>query len=122
MGKQKSTGPRDMIVKFRDRRIKTLVYQSRLNMRRNENPIFINEDITPRRSKLFYDARKMKKSGKLHATWTQHGNIIIKVTESSKPQPVNSYIEMRAIVYGNNSGDDQSDCDSEELDELLSRD
>ncbi len=122
MGKQKSTGPRDIILKFLERSTKNEVYRSRLKMAREDNPIYINEDITTRRSKLFYDARKMKKSGKLHNTWTQNGNIMIKIFESSTPQPVTSYSDLRAKVreHSDNAKNSQSNSDFEESDEDLS--
>ncbi len=121
MGKQKPTGPRDIIIKFLDRGTKDAVYQSRLKMPREERPIYINEDITTRRSKLFYDARKMKKSGKLHNTWTQNGNIMIKISESSTPQPVTSYSDLRAKVRGHDNAENtQSNSVFDESDEELS--
>ncbi len=123
MGKPKSIGPRDIIVKFSDRSTKNVVYHSRLKMPRQENPIYINEDITTRRSKLFYDVRKMKRSGRIYKTWTQNGNIMIKLSEYSTPQHVMSYSDLCDKFQNNNDNDginQSSSSDSEDSDEDLS--
>ncbi len=68
-------------------------------MPRENQPIYINEDLTIRRNKLFYDARGLKKSGRLTAVWTQEGNIIIKTSESSEPIAVNTQSDLRNVLY-----------------------
>ncbi len=53
----KPTRPQDIIIKFLNGGTKNEVYRSRLNMPMDENPSYINEDITTKRSKgaiIFY--------------------------------------------------------------------
>ena len=65
---------RDVIVKFTSRDKRNLVYRCKRNMPREDPAIFINEDLTQARNKLFYDARCMKKQNQfcLDTGWTCH--------------------------------------------------
>ena len=105
LGKTNEPRTRDVIVRFGSREKRNLIYQCRRNMPREDQPIYINEDLTPRRSKLFYDARRMKKSGRLAAVWTQDGNIIIKTSDSSDPVPVKTHIDLRNALYPDENTD-----------------
>ncbi len=86
-------------------------------MPREDTPIFINEDLTTFRNKLFYDARCKKKSNKIHSVWTQEGSIVIKVTDTSEPVVISSHADLRNAVFDNSwNGSDYSgvtDCDSD---------
>ncbi len=95
LGKSSDSKTRDVIVRFVSREKRNLIYQCRRNMPREDHPIYINEDLTSRRNKLFYDARRKKKSGRLAAVWTQDGNIIIKTSESSEPVSVATHDDLR---------------------------
>ena len=95
-------------------------------MPRENKAIYINEDLTLRRSKLFYDARRMKRSGKLAAVWTQEGNIIIKTSKSSDPLLVKMHSDLRNALNPEENTDrldyesytiDQLDYDSDIMDE-----
>ncbi len=76
--------------------------------REEDPPIFINEDLTLFRNKLFYDARCKKKSNKLHSVWTQDGRIVIKVTDSSEPVMISSHADLRNAMFDDSLND--SDC------------
>ena len=58
------------------------------------NPVFVNEDLTQRRSQLFYEARRLKKQGRLFGAWSQQGNILVKVKEQSQPKAVAVYLTL----------------------------
>ncbi len=88
LGRATESKVRDILVRFHSRQKRNLVYRCRHNMPRVEAPIYINEDLTLMRSKLFYDARCKKKAGKITAVWTQEGTIIIKTNDSSEPQQI----------------------------------
>ncbi len=126
LGKANQSKTRDVIVRFSSREKRNLIYRCRRNMPREDHPIYINEDLTTRRNKLFYDARSMKKSGKLTAVWTQEGNVIIKTSESSEPIPVKTQSDLRNVLnpvvstdqFDNNSDIiDYLDYDSDIVDE-----
>ena len=97
-----------MIAKFTSRETRNLVYSCRRNMPRDDRPVYINEDLTQPRSKLFFTARRMKKSEKIIATWTQDGNIFIKVKDSSEPVLIKTHVELRNEVFP--GSDNQSYC------------
>ncbi len=82
LGKQREGKVRDVLVKFTSKKKRDLYYAKRKNTPKDDNNMkaFINEDLTPHRSKLFFDARCLVKRKRLHSTWTQEGNVMIKVT------------------------------------------
>ncbi len=76
MGKQNDNKPRDLILTFAD--------EDKRNAFRNESqkaklktedgtPVYVNDNLTIARLKLFYDCRKWRKTKVLHSTWTQRG-------------------------------------------------
>ncbi len=77
LGKEKDSKTRDVLVRFTNREKRNLMYKCRRNMPRESPSIYVNEDLTQLRNKLFYDARLKKKAEKIYATWTQDGNVII---------------------------------------------
>ncbi len=60
--------------------------------------IYINEELMLHRARLYHDTRKLVKRGKLSYTWTQHGNIMIRVTEDSQPIAVFSNEELQPML------------------------
>ena len=73
MGKKRDK-VRDILVKFRSNTLHNKVYNKRKLLWQENNPIYINKDLTPHRSKLFFEARKLRKREKIFGTWTQAGN------------------------------------------------
>ncbi len=59
--------------------------------------IYINEDLTLHRAKLFHDARQLVKQKRLHSTWTQQGNIMLKKNEEDRPTAVYDNEELRRV-------------------------
>ena len=123
LGKTNESKTRDVIVRFNNREKRNLIYRCRRSMPREDHPIYINEDLTTRRNKLFYDARSLKKAGRLAAVWTQEGNIIIKTSESSEPVQVETNSDLRYALQENteqiysNSDVNLYDYDSDIIDE-----
>ncbi len=97
LGKAAHSKTRDVLVRFRDEDTRNLIYKCRRNIPR-EAHIYINEDLTTMRGKLYYDARQLKKAGRLSSVWSQDGNIIIKMTKSSLPRPVESYTQLQNLL------------------------
>ena len=50
--------------------------------------IFINEDLTVRKSKLAFDVRQHVKNNPGSNTWTNDGKIFYKPTPASKPRAI----------------------------------
>ena len=75
--------PRPILVKFSSISLKTEVLLARRRLRkfvsdRYTRPVFINEDLTATRQKIYSKCRLLKKSGKIKDCWTQNGRIFAK--------------------------------------------
>ncbi len=91
MGPGKIGKTRDILIKFASRSKCDSLYKNREMLHQTTIPVFVNEDLTQRRSQLFYEARRLKKQGRVFGAWSQQGNIIIKVKEQSQPKAVANY-------------------------------
>ena len=75
MGRVNSKKPRDIIMTFSNQELRNKFYNSRKKTPKyHENQIYINEDLTTFRAKLYYDIRQLVKRKKIHSAWTQQGN------------------------------------------------
>jgi hypothetical protein len=72
---------------FSDGKKREEVYKSRAKLKGKD--IWITEDLTPRKSSLFYKTRQAVKEGLGVLTWTHNGKIFMKATENAKPKLVN---------------------------------
>ena len=73
--------PEQVIVKFASRRCKARVMEVKKNLKKLHNldfPLYIQDDLTPRRAKLTYQARQLKRNGKVSDTWVTENKIIVK--------------------------------------------
>ena len=104
LGKERDGRIRDVIVRFVDKRKRDTFYSKRKSTPKgnDDKKVFINDDLTPFRSKLFFDARRLAKTNWIHSTWTQEGNILIKLKEDEAPVAVTTHQELRAKVFGYN--------------------
>ncbi len=95
-----STKPRNLVVHFKTKKKRDAFYERRKKtpVSANTNSIYINEDLTLHRAKLFHDARKMKKQGRIHATWTQYGNIMVKRSSEDQPRAVYDHSDLRILT------------------------
>ena len=93
--KRKTTKP--VIVKFVSHKVKSLLYKARTKLKnvktsevfpsyafasREDQRIFINENLTNYRRELFWKANKMKKDNMITSTWTMDGKIFVKTSPS----------------------------------------
>ena len=87
---------RAITVRFPSERLRDDVFRARTKIktynreRRDQQQIFINDDLTPRRAKLSFDARALKRSKKISDCWTAYGKVMVKdldnkVTEVKSP-------------------------------------
>lgn len=71
--------PREIIVKFATYRSRQNFYKRRTSLKdKGYQGVFINEDLTKRRSSLLFEARQLYKSGQLKGAWSADGNILVK--------------------------------------------
>ena len=96
VGPRKENSPRAVLVKFATYRTRDAVFRQRTKLKkkssrdnqnqvsdvdedkRNDAPIFINEDLTRNRSHLLYLARQAKIKKKIIDCWSWDGTILIK--------------------------------------------
>lgn len=78
------TKPRDIIVKLSTYRARADFYKKRTSLKdKGYLRVFVNEDLTRRRSGLLYQARALMKSGNLKGAWSSDGTILIKTNDES---------------------------------------
>ena len=56
---------------------------------REDQRIFINENLTNYRRELFWRAKKMKKDNMITSMWTMDGKIFVKTSPSGTPVRIN---------------------------------
>ena len=61
------------------------VFPSYVSASREDERIFINENLTNYRKKLFWKANKMKKDNMITSTWTMDGKMYIKTSPNGAP-------------------------------------
>lgn len=101
----KLKGVRPIIAKFKSHKIKSQIYFSRRKLRGTEDEdelngakeIYINENLTAYRRKLFAEARKRTKINKWYKTWTTDGKIFITKEKGDRAVKVNNYSELESM-------------------------
>ena len=86
------TGPvkkhRDIILKFATYNARNRLFNERKFLRETDNEdlksIFLNEDLTKRRSEILFEARKLRRSNKLLAAYSSDGKIIVRDKKRQK--------------------------------------
>ena len=75
-------GPKDSVrptlVRFTTRKARNEVYGAKRMLKGSAKTIFISEHLTKSAAELFYMARKLLRERKIHATWTQNGQVFVK--------------------------------------------
>ncbi len=59
---------------------------------------YLSEDLTPEDAKVFYEARKLRKEGKITATWTNRNAVFVKTVETSIPMAVTNVDNLKKLV------------------------
>ncbi len=59
-----------------------------------EENIYINDRLTNFRKGLFYASRQLFKRKILAATWTQHGNVLVRKELSDEPRQISTYKDL----------------------------
>ena len=90
-------GKGQIICRFRNWKVKNLVYQSRKFLRGNVNNTFITEDLTQHRQSIIKELNKRKKAREIHAFWTFDGRIFAKKSEGSTKKLVKSIEDINEL-------------------------
>ncbi len=94
LGKKSSDKSRDVIVKFTEHSTRQKFYENRKKTAPHKEAsrnIYINDRLTNYRKGLFFSSRKLLKSKKLYAAWTQNGNVLIHKTENGTIKEIQSH-------------------------------
>lgn len=81
IGKPGAKQHRDIIVKFATYRARERLFANRSKLKESElNGVYLNEDLTKKRSKLLYEARTLVKADtpSLLGAWSSNGTILVK--------------------------------------------
>ena len=72
--------PKAIIVKFATYRARNNFYRKRTELKGNQTfpRVFVNEDLTSSRNKLFKTARKLVKDNLINSAWTYDGRVFVK--------------------------------------------
>ena len=80
--------PRDILVKFSTYNARQQLYGMRKELRHSDDDtmknLFINEDLTKKRSKLLYDARSLLLVENLSAAYSQDGRIFVRDNRNNR--------------------------------------
>ena len=90
---------RAIIVKFATYRARSRFFRGRVNLKDNHTyrNVFVNEDLTASRVKLFEKARKLVKDNQLKQAWTYDGRVYVKTDNDersviSKPSDLEEFM------------------------------
>ena len=103
LGKEREDKPRDVLITFRNKQIRNKFYRNRRNLydastMRSSSGVYINEDLTPYRQRLYFDARNLRKRAAIHSVWTSEGTIMVKLEESSIPKSIFNHRDLADLL------------------------
>ena len=116
MGRARDDKPRDLVVKFSTKGTRDKFYALRKKTPKDEDnkKVYINEDLTEDRAKLFFDARRMVKRERLFGTWSQNGNIMVKVKNSDSPVAIQNHQDLASLTrYVYEASEDEMSTDND---------
>ena len=87
--------PRPIMLKLCNNNVKVNIQRHAKNLK--DTDVFINENLTARNGLLAMEARKLKKQGRIEATWSRNGVIFVKRRKSDKAVVVKSLDDLRKI-------------------------
>ena len=94
-------------MKFRNYEPRKRIYKQKKELRDISEKLFINEDLTPKKAVMFSKARKLKKDGKIHNTWTHDSIIYYTVSENDdKPKKILTEVEITKLQDKDDSGNE----------------
>ena len=88
--------PRNIVVKFSTYNARRRVFEQKSKLKSRNNRIFINEQLTKKRSELYFEARKLVKTGKVKQAWTYDGRVLIR-NNYDKVQPIKNFIDIASF-------------------------
>ncbi len=108
LGKKRELKTRNTVLTFKEKSLRDKIYECRKKISTKANPkdnIYINDRLTKHRQSLLFAARNLVKSKKLFAAWAQHGNILIRKTETSKIIEVHDHNDLKESMSSDEGPD-----------------
>ena len=78
VGRPNGPKPRQIIVKFTSYRARQKLFKERTQLKKSHRNVYVNEDLTKKRNKLFYDARQLLRRSLVDGAWSSDGVIMVK--------------------------------------------
>ena len=105
MATPSNSGPKPTIVRFKSHKTKSELYKARKYLKsvslnqyfHATNIVYINENLTILRRKLFAKVRKFKKDNHWQSAWTIDGKIFIKKSQQDQPKRILVEEDLRNI-------------------------
>ena len=103
MGQKNENKHRDVIVRFKNRDTRNEFYRGRRKLydpttKRSTTGVYVNDDLTPYRQRLLFDARNLRKRATIFSVWTFSGTIMVKAEENSIPKPIKTHRELADLI------------------------
>ncbi len=92
---------RDIVVRFKDQSVREVFYGNRKKLATSKIPhmnIYVNDRLTNHRKAVFFQARKLYKSRKLFSTWTQKGNVLVRLKEDGPITQIENFEDLRSLT------------------------
>ena len=106
IGKPKD-GKSQVIVRFLSYRVREKVYNSKKELKRHPDKIFITENLTQYRTNVVKALAELKCSRKIHAYWTIDGRIYLKTNENSRKMQIRNHDDIMHILRRMDTGVDR---------------
>ena len=87
-----------IILKLTTEGPKKAMYQARVKLPQLHPPVFLNEDLIPKREDLALKAWVAVKDNKIHSTWTMDGDIYIKTSPVARSVRVLTHMQLTKIA------------------------
>lgn len=105
-GRFRSGVPKPVIVRFSNYKAKQHLFQAKKRLKDSDlstifgfNPkIYINENLTARRRKLFGEARALQKANRWNRVWTNDGKIFIKKSPEQPSKQIRNSEELKKRI------------------------
>ena len=109
IGKPSNSRPRNVIVRFHDRKtaFSMLKNKKKLNSGRFKK-YFVTENLCPYNKRIFSKLYRLKKNNEIHSLWTYNGNVFVKIKENDERQQVYHLYDIDNLFGDSEAGSDDS--------------
>ncbi len=86
--------PRTIFVKFTNKKIRDKIYKERLQLKKKNVKVWINEDLPKHSLKLLFQAKKLVKDGNMYTCFTKNCSVFVKILKGDKSTETQSYEDL----------------------------